>query len=165
MSLLDQRGDNLVDLVEPFSGQVNAGSGGCTEFFVKPLCSFGVIIIFGLYGAFVPWFFTAIANERSLLNPAAMFPFKTAADIVAFVAGSAFGIANDKLSAGICLLAMVAVSTKIIGVNKTAAVPCIDGSVPPYFFRDRGRVFAEIFGDLTERLSFIKAIFNIDPVI
>ena len=42
----------------------------------------------------------AIAYERCLLNLTAMFPFKTAADVVAFVAGSAFGITDDKLSAG-----------------------------------------------------------------
>ena len=29
LSLRNQRSNNLVDLVEPFSGQVNAGSGGC----------------------------------------------------------------------------------------------------------------------------------------
>lgn len=134
LSLRNQRSNNLVNLVEPFSSQVNAGSGGCTEFFVKPLGSFGVIIIFGLYGAFVPWFFSAIANKRGLLDPVAMFPFKTAADIVAFMAGSTFGITNNKLSTGICLLAMVAVFAKIIGVCKTAAVPCIDDPVAPYFF-------------------------------
>lgn len=148
-----------------FLGQVNAGSGGCTEFFVESLGCFGVVIIFGLYGAFVSWFFTAIAYERRLLNLTAMFPFKITADIVAFVAGPAFGITNNKLSAGIGLFTMEAVDTKIIRVIKRAPVPRIDGSVPPYFFGDSGGILAEIFGDLTERLSFIKAIFNIDPVI
>lgn len=107
----------------------------------------------------------AIAYERCLLNLTAMFPFKTAANVVAFVAGSAFGITDDKLSAGIDLFSVEAVGTKIIRVIKTASVPCIDGSVPPYFFGNSRGIFAEIFGDLMERLSLIKAIFNIDPVI
>ena len=59
------------------------------EFFVLTVGGFDIIIVFGLYGTQMPWLTTAIADIRSLLNLAAVFPFKTAADIVAAMAGAA----------------------------------------------------------------------------
>lgn len=165
LSLFDQRCNDFINLVKPFSGQVNSGSGRSEAFFINPLGCFSIVNIFGLNGAFVSWRFAAIAYERSLFNLSAVFPLKLAAYIIAFMAGPAFGITDYKFPAGIRLPTVEAVNAKVIGVIKTAAVPCIDNPVSPYFFGDGRRVLAKIFGNLAEGLSFIKAVFDIDSVI
>lgn len=78
--------------IEPmllFFGKIDPFSGRYKEFFVLTVGGFGIVIVFGLYGTHMPWFTAAIADIRSLLNLAAVFPFKTATDTVAAMAGAA----------------------------------------------------------------------------
>lgn len=46
------------------------------------LGGFGIVIILCVDGAFMPWFIAAIADKRSLLDLAAVLPFKFRADVI-----------------------------------------------------------------------------------
>ena len=65
-----------------------------------------------------------------------MFAFKTAADVVAAVAGTAEGIADDQLVTGIRFPAFVSVDTEVVGIIKTPAVEGVNNTVFPNLFGD-----------------------------
>lgn len=66
---------------------------------------------------------TPVAHIGSRLDFSALFPLKTGADAVAFMAGAALDIADDELVTGIGLFAMEAVDTEVIRVIETSPVP------------------------------------------
>lgn len=164
LSLFDQRLYDTVQVPEFFCGQINPGSGNGKQFLILSLGSFGVVIVFSVDRASVSWLITAIADIGSFLNMGTVFPFEARTDVVASVTGAAESIADDHLTAGIGLFAMVAVDTEVIGVNKAASVPGINNSVFPDFLGDRGRIFAEETSDLAKRLMIVESLFNVFTV-
>ena len=84
----------------------------------------------------MPRFAATVADVRSLFNLTAVFAFKADADVVAAVAGAAQGITDDQLVTGIRFPASVSVNTEVVGVIKTAVVPCINNAVFPDLFGD-----------------------------
>lgn len=161
LSLFDQRTDNAIQFPEFFFSQVNTGTGIREKFLIHSVCGVSIIIILCLDGALVPGLITAIADIRSLLYLPAGFPFKPRADIVAPMAGTAKSIADNKLVAGVGLFTMVAMDTEVVGIVKTAPVPCVYNTMFPNLFGDGGGIFAEIFGNFSEGFPFIKRFFNV----
>lgn len=78
----------------------------------------------------------AIADKGSFRNPPALLPLKVLTDLVADMAGTAEGIAEENLSAGIGLFAAEAVDAEVMRVVKTAFIPCVGGSVFEDFIRN-----------------------------
>ena len=164
LPLFDQRLYDTVQVPEFFRGKINTGSGIGKQFLILSLGRFSIVIVFCVDRASVPWLLTAIADIGSFLNMRTVFPLKAWTDVVASVTGTAESVANDHLSAGIGLFAVVAVDTEVIGVIKAAPVPGIHNSAFPDFFGDRGGIFAEETGNLAKRLMVVKSLFNIFTV-
>lgn len=90
LPLGNKRRNGFIEPTHFFFGKIEPFPGRYKEFFVLTVGGFGIVIVFGLYGTQMPWLTAAIADIRSLLNlAAAVFPFKTAADTVAAMAGAA----------------------------------------------------------------------------
>ena len=136
LSLRYERGNGFIELFKLFSGKIHPFSGRYKKLSVMALGCFGIVIIFGLYGAHMPGSTAAIADVRSLFYLPAVFAFKTAADVVAAVAGTAEGIADDQLVTGIRFPAFVSVDTEVVGIIKASVVPRVNNAVIPDLFRD-----------------------------
>ncbi|MEY8332492.1 hypothetical protein AALB53_05185 [Lachnospiraceae bacterium 47-T17] len=128
-------------------GQVNAFPGRSKKFLVGSLCNSGIVVVLGLQGAFVSGFWAAVTHERSFFYVKAMFTFKTAAYIIALVAGSAHGITDEDFIACIGLFTMESMNAEIMWVIKAATVPCVDRSMAENFLGNGGRILAQEFGD------------------
>ena len=74
----------------------------------------------------------------------AVFTFKTAAHIVALVAGYAHGVTEENFIACIGLFAMESVNSEVVWIVKIATIPCINGSMTPYLLGNGGWILAEI---------------------
>ncbi len=81
---------------------------------------FGIVIVFGLYGTGMPWLTAAIADVRGLFYLVTVFPFKTAADAVAAMAGTAQSVTDNQLVAGIGFPAFVFVDTEVVWLCRTS---------------------------------------------
>ena len=122
LSLFDQWGNDLVLFAKLPFGHVNPGSG-IPEFFpVFPVSEPGVIRVFVGNRAVIDFFRTAVADIRSPVKSYAALFFKVSAGLVAGRAGCAFDSAQDNLSAGISLLAVIAVNTEVFGVIESTFV-------------------------------------------
>lgn len=142
-------------------GQIDTGAGIGEKFLIHSVSSPGIVIILCLDRALVPGFIAAVADIGSLLYLFAGFPFKTRTDIVASMAGTAEGITEDELAAGIGLPAVVAMDAEVVGIVKTAPVPCIYNAMLPNLLGDGGRIFAEIFGNFPKGFPFVKRLLNV----
>ena len=89
LPLFNQRVYNAVELPQLFWREINSGAGRGKKFLIMSLGGFGIVIILCMDGAFMPWFIAAIADKRSLLDLAAVLPFKFRADVITSVAGAA----------------------------------------------------------------------------
>jgi len=112
----------------------------------------------------VTWLFAAVTDIGSPFDPAAVFRFKIRTDIVADVAGTAQGVTDNQLPAGVLFPAFESADTEVIGIIKTAPVPCINNAVAQDLFRDGGGILAEILCDLTKGKLAVKRLFNKLPV-
>ena len=122
LTLCDQRGNDLVLFAKLPFGHVDPCSG-IPEFFpVFPVSESGVIRVFVCNGAVIDFFRTAVADIRSSVKSYAALFFKVSAGLVAGRAGCAFDSAQDNLSAGISLLAVIAVNTEVFGVIESPFV-------------------------------------------
>ena len=122
LSLFDQRGNDLILFVKLPFGHVNTCSR-IPEFFpVFPVSEPGVIRVFVGKRAVIDFFRTAVADIRSSVKSYAALFFKVSAGLVAGRAGCAFDSAQDNLSAGISLLAVIAVNTEVFGVIESPFV-------------------------------------------
>ena len=122
LSLFDQWGNDLVLFAKLPFGHVDPFSG-IPEFFpVFPVSESGVIRVFVCNGAVIDFFRTAVADIRSPVKPYATLFFKVSAGLVAGRAGCAFDSAQDNLSAGISLLAVIAVNTEVFGIIESTFV-------------------------------------------
>lgn len=90
----------------------------------------------------------------------AFLTLKPFAYVVTDMAGAAVSIAEDELVAGVRFFTTEPVDAKVIRIGKTAPVPCVCDPVLPHFIRDSGRILAQIFGNLPERLSIVERLFN-----
>ena len=136
LSLRYERGNGFIEVFKLFFGKIHPLSGRYEKFFVMALGCFGIVIIFGLYGTHMPGFTAAIADVRSLFCLPAVFAFKTAADVVAAVAGTAEGVTDDQLVTGIRFPSSVSVDTEVVGIIKTSAAACVNNAVFPNLFGD-----------------------------
>ena len=76
-----------------------------------------------IYGRSCSDFFrTAVADIRSPVKPYAALFFKVSAGLIAGRTGCAFDPAQDDLSAGVSLLAVIAVNTEVFGVIESPFV-------------------------------------------
>ena len=155
LSLFDQRGNDLILFVKLPFGHVDPCSG-IPEFFpVFPVSESGVIRVFVCNGAVIDFFRTAVADIRSPVKSYAALFFKVSAGLVAGRAGCAFDSAQDNLSAGISLLAVIAVNTEVFGVIESPFVIPIRETVSSDFFRDCGRVLAQEPGNILKGSALI----------
>ena len=72
--------------------------------------------------AVIDFFRTAVADIGSPVKPYAVLFFKGSAGLVAGRTGCAFDSAEDNLSAGISLLAVIAVNTEVFGIIESPFV-------------------------------------------
>ena len=122
LSLFDQWGNDLVLFAKLPFGHVDPCSGIPELFPVFSVSESGVIRVFMCNGAVIDFFRTAVADIRSPVKPYAALFFKVSAGLVAGRTGCAFDSAQDNLSAGISLLAVIAVNTEVFGVIESPFV-------------------------------------------
>ena len=134
LSLCYKRGNGFIELVRFFFCKVDAFPGRYREFFVMAVGCFGIVIIFCLYGAPMPRFTAAIAYIRCLFYLVTVFTFKTAADAVAAMTGTAQSVTDEQFAAGIRFPASVSVDAEVVGIVKASVVPCVDSAVVPNLF-------------------------------
>ena len=164
LALFDERADGAVDGMKLGFRKVDALPGRRAELLVKALCDLGVVVILGLYGAEVPGPVAAVADVGCAVDPVAAFPFKAFADGIALMAGTARGIADDDLVAGIHLFTTKAVDAEVIRVVEASPVPDVDTPVKADLFGDRGRILAEEAGNIPEGQAGIEAVLDVEPV-
>ena len=122
LSLFDQRRNDLIFFVKFPLGHVDPGSGIPEFFAIFPVSEPCVIRVFVGDGAVADLFGTAVTDIRSPVKSYAALFFKVSAGLVAGRAGCAFDSAQDNLSAGISLLAVIAVNTEVFGVIESPFV-------------------------------------------
>lgn len=79
-------------------------------------------------------FLTSIADIWCFLDLPAGFPFKVGADTVAFMAGTAEGIADDQLATCICFFTVIPVDAEVVRIVETSSVPRVYNPAFPDFF-------------------------------
>ena len=76
----------------------------------------------------------------------------------------AFNPAQDNFSAGVRLLTVITVNTKVLGIIESPFMIPILETVSPDFFRDCSRILTQEPGDILKGSALIKFIFDIDTV-
>ena len=155
LSLRDQRGNNHVLLMELMFCHVDTRAGIMKTLPVFPVSKPCIITVFMGDGTVVYGFGTSVTDIGSLVKTAAALLYKVRAGLVAGRTGGAFHLTEDDLMTHICLSAMVAVDTEVMGVIKGAFMIPVTKAVGPDLLGDGGRVFTEIFGDLLKRESLV----------
>ena len=123
LSLLDQRRDDPVFLMEFTSGHVDTRTGFLKAFPVFTVSKPGIVSVFVCDGTVEDLFITAIADIGSFIESGVAFPFKVGIGLVTGKAGSILDTTKKDLSTGISLLAMVvAVDTKVFCIIKCTFV-------------------------------------------
>jgi hypothetical protein len=105
----------------------------------------GIIIILCWYCTKVAFPGASVAYVRSFVQTGTGFFYKTRADTVAFVAGSAHGITDNQFVAGVCLFATKSVNAKVIRIIEAATIPSVQNPVEPNFLGDGGRILTQEF--------------------
>jgi hypothetical protein len=147
----DEWGDYPVDLMELFAGKINAFSGGTECFPVFTVCKKGVIAVLMRNRTASAAFIAAVADVRSPVDPVTVFFDEMFAVLVAGGTGSALDAAEDYLIADVGFVTAKSFGTEVLGVIKEAfACVVFRQSVLPDFFRDGGRIFAKITGNILE---------------
>lgn len=85
-------------------------------------------------GALVLIFRTSIADIGCLIDAVTVLPFKTAAGLIAFDAGTAAALADDDLVTDILLFAMITMDKKVVGIVERAFMKGIRNTITFYFF-------------------------------
>ena len=115
-------------------------------------------------GAVADLFGTAVADIRGPVKSYAALFFEVDAGLITGRAGSAFDPEQDKLSAGVGLLTVIAVDTEVFGIIEGPFVIPVRKAVGPDFFRDRGGIFAQEPDNIFKRCALVQFIFDIDTV-
>lgn len=152
----DEWRDYLVDLMEPPAGKMNALSGGTECFPVLTVRKKGVIAVLMRDGTACVAFVAAVADVRSPVDPVTVFFDKPFAVKVAGRAGSAFDVAEDYLFTDIGPVTAKTFGAEVMSIVKESFASVVFRQpVLPDFFRDGGRIFAQIAGNVLERDSGI----------
>lgn len=165
LSLGDQRGDDLVFLMQFPSGHIDPASGIPELFTVFPVGKTSIVLIFMGDRTMIDFFRAPITDIRSLFQPAAAFFFKVFAGLVTGRAGSTFHPAEDDLATGVGLLTVITVDTEVMGIVESAFVVPVGESVCLNFFRDSGRILTEEACDILKGSSFTQFVFNVNTIL
>ena len=134
LSLLDQRGNDLVFLMEFPLCHVDATTGNLKLFKVFSVGCSGIVCIFVSDCTVIDPLRASIANVRRFVQTAATFLFEVFAGLVTCRTGSTFHTAKNDLAAGIGFLAMIAMDTEVLGIIKGALVIPVRQPVSLYLF-------------------------------
>ena len=134
LPLFNQRRNDLIFFVKFPLGHVDPGSGIPEFFAIFPVSEPCVIRVFVGDGAVADLFGTAVADIRSPVKSWAAFFFEVLAGLVTGRTGSTFDPAQDNLSAGVGLLAVIAVDTEVFGIIEGPFVVPVRKAVSPDFF-------------------------------
>lgn len=165
LSLFNEWRNDSVFLVQFPSGHVDSHPGFPKLFPVFPIGRAGIISIFMGDCAMIDLFCAAIADIRSLFQPAAGLFLKVFAGLIAGRAGSAFNAAENDLAAGICFPAVITMDTEVMSIIKGAFMIPVREAVSPDLFGYRSRIFAEKTGNIFKGSAFVQFRFDIDTVI
>ena len=81
-------------------------------------------------------FYTSIADIRRFVESLALFLFEVPTGLIASRAGCAFNTADNDLLADICLLAVIAMNTEVIGIIEATFVIPIRSATLLHFLGD-----------------------------
>ena len=165
LPLIDQMGYQFVFLCQLGLCHVYAVSGSAECLFVFTVGETCIVHILVCDGAFMECLVAAIEDIRGFVQPAAAFPDKIAACLVAGRAGSAFDPAEDDLATDIRFSAMVSVDAEVVGVVEGALVIPVAEAVFFDLFRNGRWVLAQETCDVLKGRSFGKRLFNVEAVL
>ena len=116
-------------------------------------------------GAFMDCLAAAIADKRSLVQPAAAFTDKIFAGLIAGWTGRTFDATKDNLSTDICFSAMISVNAKVVSIVERALV--IPVAKPALFdlFGNGREIFAQEASDVFKRSIYGKSLFNVKAIL
>lgn len=140
LSLLKQRSDNQVLLMQLAFCHVNSGAWVAEFFTVLPVRKSGIIFIFVCDSTVVDFLVATIADIRGFIKSAAAFPLKIGAGLVAGRARSAFDTTNENLSTGIGLFAVIAMDAEVLCIVKSTFIVPVRQTMCLDFFRDGSRI-------------------------
>ena len=86
---------------------------------------FCIVIIFDRYLALITGYRAAITDKRGFVYMTAFLALKAVTYIVAYMTGAAVSVTDDELAAGIRFFTAEPVDAEVIGIGKTAPVPCV----------------------------------------
>ena len=164
LSLLDQRGNDLVFLMEFPLCHVDATTGNLKLFKVFSVGCSGIVCIFVSNGAVADLFRAAIADIRCPVKAVAALFLKSLTCLITGRAGSAFDAAEEDLFAGIGLLTVIPVNAEVMGIIKGAFVIPVRQPVGLYLFRDGGRILVQEPGDILKGCAFVQFIFDVNTI-
>lgn len=152
----DEWRDYLIDLMELSAGKINALSGGAESFPVFTVCKKSVIAVFMRDRTACATFVAAVADIRSPVDPVTVFFDKTFTVQVAGRTCCAFNVTEDDLITDIGPFTAITFGAEVMGIVKESFARVVfRQSVLADFFRDGGRIFAQIAGNVLERDSGI----------
>ena len=164
LSLLNQRRNDFVFLMEFASGHVDAGSGITKFFFVFTVSKAGIVSIFVCYGAVVNFFGASIADIRCLIQPVAAFFFKILAGLVTSWTGSTFDTAENELATGISFLTVIPVDAEVLCIIKGSFMIPVGQAVCPDFLGYGGGILTQETSNVLKGSPFVQFVFNVDTV-
>lgn len=165
LSLNDQRGYDLILLMELSFGQIDAGSGRTKGLAILSVSEQSIVKILMSDGAMRDLFGAAIAHIRSLIEPGASLFFKAFAGFVTGRTGSTLDVADNQLLAGVGLAAMVAMNAEVMGIIEGPFMIPIGYAVRPHFLGDGSRVLTKEACDILKGSAVIQLGFNVLAVI
>ena len=165
LSLLDQRGNDLVFLMEFSLGHVDATTGSLKLFKVFSVGSSGVVCIFVSNGAVADLFRAAIADIRCPVKAVAALLLKILTGLITGGAGSTFDATQNNFFAGIGLLTVIPVDAEVTGIIKGACVIPVRQTVCFYLFRYGSWVLAQKADNVFKGSTFTQLVLDVDPII
>lgn len=165
LSLLDQRGNDLVFLMEFPLCHVDATTGNLKLFKVFSVGCSGIVCIFVSNGAVADLFRAAIADIGCPVKAVAALFLKSLTCLITGRAGSAFDAAEEDLFAGIGLLTVIPVNAEVMGIIKGAFVIPVRQTVCFYLFRNGCWILAQKAGNIFKGSTFIQLVLYVDPII
>lgn len=164
LSLLDQRCNDLVFLMQFPLCHVDAASGVPELFVVLSVCKTSVVGILMCNGAVVDLFGASVADIGSLIQAITAFFFEVLAGLIAGGARSAFDTAEDDLAAGIGLFTVITMNTEVLSIIKGAFVIPVGQAVSLDLLGNGGGIFTQETRDILKGSTFVQLVFNVDTV-
>ena len=145
LSLPDEGHDDLIHLKSLMPGKVDTGAGRGSFLLIFSLGKVRIIGVFVRDRAMTDLFRTAVADIGGFIKPAAVFPLKTRANLVAFRACPADTPADDKLITDICFLTAKTVDAKVVLIGEASLMVGICHPAETDLLRNGRRIFTQIF--------------------